>query len=209
MPGAASRSRLRTEPDGLAARALHHSGLDTREVMNMPTIKVWARRAVLPLGVLLFVDLCLDWHRASVSVGGALQVHADVSALAGWGLLAAVAVAGLIVWEGLRSTGTAPADQTGAEGLSTSLALSALAFTAIEFLGDSASVDVAGMVNVSAQERLWPAYTGLALAVLLVLAALVQLAPPVRTHARGRRLRGRSPWQPRWTNPPGAGSSRR
>jgi hypothetical protein len=158
--------------------------------MDISTMKAWAERAVLPLAVLLFVDLCLDWHRALVSVGGsALHMHGDTSALAGWGVLAAIAIVGLIVWEAFRVAGAAPADRQGSEMLSAALAFSAFVFTVIEFFSGSARVDVAGMANVSAGDRLWPAYAGLGLAALLALAAIVQLARPVKTDVPGLRER--------------------
>ena len=156
--------------------------------MNIAPMRTWAQRAMLPLAVLLFVDLCLDWHRATVSIAGALDVHGETSALAGWGLLAAVVVGGLIVWEVLRTSGRGPARQ-GAEGLSAALALCAFAFTAIEFFSGSATVDAGGVVDINADVLLWPAYAGLALGAMLALAGVAQLGRPVGTAAK--RLRPR------------------
>jgi len=156
--------------------------------MMLSTGKTWARRAVLPLAVLLFADLCLDWHSASVAVAGALQVHAHASSLAGWGLLAAIVTGALIVWEVLRAIGSSLTDGRP-EVLSATLAFAALVFTAIEFFSSSTSIEVAGMMDVNTGTRLWPAYVGVALAVGLAVCAAVQLLRPAETHAR--RLRPR------------------
>jgi hypothetical protein len=146
-----------------------------------------AQRAVLPLAVLLFLDLCLDWHRASVSLVGSLDVHADASALAGWGLLAAIAAGGLIAWEARRTFGSKEVED--GEVLSAALGVATLAFTAIEFFSGSTTVVVGGMMNVSAGTRLWPAYVGLALAAVLAVCTIAQLARPIRTDGRGLHAR--------------------
>jgi hypothetical protein len=148
--------------------------------MNVSTMRSWAQHAVLPLAVLLFIDLFLDWHRASVAVGGALDIHAGSSAWNGWGALAGVSLLGLLVWEGFRFAGITT-ERVAAELVSTTLAVAALAFTAVEFFSGSASVDVAGVVNVASEGRLWPAYAGLALGALLALATLLRSPGPVAT----------------------------
>lgn len=137
--------------------------------------RVWKESALATLGGLLFVDLFLPWHNASVSVGGAISVDAESSAWAGWGgAVAGVLVAMLLAWEGLRLFGGRDVRRGGAW-----LAFGAAAFTTIEFFAGTVTSVVGPGVLVDVQDRQWPAYAGLVLAGLLVAAAVLVLEQPV------------------------------
>jgi hypothetical protein len=135
------------------------------------------------IGSLLFVDLFLGWHRAGVSVSGIIDVHSDSSAWAGWGALAGVLLIVLLFWEGLRLRGAAIAQDISGSVVMLTLALGVGLFTAIEFFAGTAGVQSGTIVEVGVHGRQWPAYVGLVLAVLLVLAAVVQLGRPAERHS--------------------------
>jgi hypothetical protein len=137
------------------------------------TKQVWKEGLLATLAGLLFVDLFLTWHRTSVSVGGAISVDAESSAWAGWGAVAGVLVAMLLVWEGLRFFGGAAVRRGGAW-----LAFGAAAFTTIEFFAGTVTSVVGPGVLVDVHGRQWPAYVGLVLAGLLVAAAVLVLERP-------------------------------
>jgi hypothetical protein len=150
----------------------------------MQTIwKSWAPYLVGSLGTLLFVDLFLGWHRASVSVAGAVDIEGDSSAWAGWGAVAGVLLIALLLWEGLRLGGAAVAQSASAAVVSFVLVLGVVAFTAIEFFAGTASIQTGSVVLVDVHGRQWPAYAGIVLAVLLVLAAATQLTRPAQQHS--------------------------
>jgi hypothetical protein len=131
-----------------------------------------AARVLLLASVLVFlVVLFLDWHRTSVRVAVAADVSAASSGWSGWGLLAgffALALVGFELDDRFRRRAPrrerALVDQVLATGL-------ALATVAAVFTGD-ASVS-AGAVGVEVARTLWPAWTGLALAAVVVFAAFV------------------------------------
>ena len=148
--------------------------------------KSWAPYLIGLLGTLLFVDLFLGWHRASVSVAGAVDIEGDSSAWAGWGAVAGVLLVAVLLWEGLRLRGAAVAQSASAAVVSFMLALGVVAFTAIEFFAGTASVQTGSVVTVDVHGRQWPAYAGLALAGLLALAAVAPLVQPAEQ--RGGRL---------------------
>jgi hypothetical protein len=135
--------------------------------------------SVLLVGGLLFVDLFLGWHRASVSVGSALAVHSDSSAWAGWGAIAGVTLIVLLIWEALRASGRAIAQDATVAIISLLLAFGTLVFVAIEFFAGTASVRSGSVLAVDVSGRQWPAYAGIVLAVLLVTATMAQLRQPV------------------------------
>jgi hypothetical protein len=153
--------------------------------MRLPTVRNWAQRALIPLAVLLFIDLFLDWHRASVIVNGAVDIDAGTSAWTGWGALAGIALLGLLVWEGFRFAG-ATAERVTTEVVSATLAIAAFGFILAEFFAGSTSVDVAGVVSVSKGGELWAAYAGLVLGALLAAAAVLRPPRPAGRWSRAQ-----------------------
>jgi hypothetical protein len=152
----------------------------------MPTTwKNWAPHALVLIGALLFVDLFLDWHGASVSVTGVLDVEAGSSAWAGWGAIAGVLLVALLLWEGSRLAGADVVQRASAAIVSLVLALGVAVFTAIEFFSGTADVQAGPLVAVGVHGRQWPAYAGLVLATLLAVTAVAQLGRPAERH-RGR-----------------------
>jgi hypothetical protein len=149
----------------------------------MQTLKTrWAPYLVGVIGGLLFIDLFLGWHRAGASVTGLVDVHSDSSAWAGWGALAGVLLIVLLFWEGLRLRGAVIAQEMSGVVVSLTIALGVAAFTAIEFFAGTADVQ-GSLVTVGVHGRQWPAYVGLVLAVLLVLATIAQFGRPVERHS--------------------------
>ena len=148
----------------------------------MRSIREWTPYGVGIVATLLFVDLFLGWHHASVSVAGNLvAVEADSSAWSGWGAAAGVTLIVLLFWESLRLFGTAIA-RPAAPVLVFVFAVIAAAFTVIEFAAGTASV-TSGLVVVDVHGRQWPSYVGLVLAVLLVVSAGAQLDRPDPRHS--------------------------
>jgi uncharacterized membrane protein len=146
----------------------------------MEMMKRWAPYGVITLAALLLVDLFLPWHRISVSVAGNLvDVHSDSSAWAGWGAVAGALLIILLLWEGARLYGR--------RALSTlvtfALSVVAAAAVVIEFVTGSVSVTSGSLVIVGVHGRQWPAYVGLVLATLLVMAAVAQLEQPEKRHS--------------------------
>jgi hypothetical protein len=143
----------------------------------------------MAIGALLFVDLFLSWHHVSVSVAGNLvDVESDSSAWAGWGAVAGVLVIVLIAWEAWRLAGAAIAERASATLVAFVLAVLTAAFTTIEFAAGSVDVNSGGVVLVGVHGREWPAFAGLVLAILLVVAAAAQLERPAESHRRRVRL---------------------
>ena len=140
--------------------------------------KSWTQALVPALGAALFVDLFLTWHSTSVSVAGTVVVDAGSSAWAGWGAVAGALLVVLLVWEALRLAGAAATQRATAEAVSLWLAIAAAVFTAIEFFAGTVSTVTGPGVVVDVHARQWPAYLGLVLAGLLVLAAVVRVARP-------------------------------
>ena len=148
-----------------------------------PAWKSWGPYSVALTGALLFVDLFLDWHRASVTVTGVVDVEAGSSAWAGWGALAGVLLIALLLWEGSRLVGAHFAQGASAAIVSLMLALGVAAFTAIEFFSGTADVQAGSLVAVGVHGRQWPAYAGLVLAALLAVTAVAQLGRPAERHS--------------------------
>ena len=137
-----------------------------------------AREVVVVTAFALFADLFLDWRDVSVQTPG-VAVDAGASAWSGWGALAGVLLIAFLVLEFARRRPVS-AD---------ALALLASAFTIVEFFTGEANVAVNGVVSVSTSERLWPAYVGFALAVVLAFGAAVRLAAHIQAPT-AERLHG-------------------
>jgi hypothetical protein len=127
-------------------------------------IRLHARKLVLGAALLLLVDLCFAWRQAPVHTQW-IDTAGGASALVGWGAVVGIFLLAFLVVELV----------TGRRGraVAAALAIAAASLTVVEFFTGSASMtEINGVVAVSTEQTLWPAYAGLALAVLLVLAAL-------------------------------------
>jgi hypothetical protein len=145
--------------------------------MDLGALKRASELALLGLAVLFLIALSLDWHRTTVEVLGEGDAEAASSGWSGWGLLAgfcALAIVGLELDRQLRKR-----SHEGQALVDLGLALgAALATVTAVFTGD-ASVS-AGAVGVEVGSTLWPAWAGLVLAALMVVAALVPTLPEAK-----------------------------
>ncbi len=133
------------------------------------------RAATLAVGVLLFVDLFLDWSTTNVLMGG-LAVHTGGSGWQGFGIVAGVAVVAFVLLEAL--------DLVRPAVVSPLLALVTLGFTVGAF-ADAGRASVAmPMIDVTVNGRQWPAWVGLALAIALAALVLGGLALERVHHGR-------------------------
>ncbi len=126
-----------------------------------------ARPIVLGTALVLLVDLFFSWRAAPVHTRW-MDTAGATNALAGWGSVVIVFLAAFLLVELV----TARRGRT----VAAALAIAAASLTFVAFFTGSAKVTkVDGVVLASAEQTLWPAYAGLGLAVLLVLAALNRL----------------------------------
>jgi hypothetical protein len=149
--------------------------------------RIWKASSTYAVGVvgtLLLIDLFLPWHEASVSLAGAVVVSASSSAWAGWRALAGVILIAMLIWEGLRIAGVSLASNIGARTTTFVLALFVALFTTIEFVAGTSSVAAGGVVFVGVHGRQWPAYVGLTLAALLIIAAFAEVGNVTERPAR-------------------------
>ena len=136
-------------------------------------IQQHARPIVLGTALLLLVDLFFHWREAPVHTRW-LDVSGGTSALAGWGAAVVPFLFAFLLVELM----TARRGRAVAAGL----AIAAASLTFVEFFTGSASgTKIEGVVVAATEQTLWPAYAGLALAVLLVLAAVNRLLAPPET----------------------------
>ncbi len=147
--------------------------------MNLSKLSQLARPLIVGAALALLGDLFLDWHRASVQVPG-IDVTAGAAGFGGWGIAAAILIIVLAVWEVL---GDGMRRAFGAFVLATVT----LAFTIAEFASGKAHVNVANVVGVSVDDRLWPAYVGLTLAASVVVGSVIQLAAGLRADVAAPR----------------------
>ena len=147
--------------------------------MDFGALKRVSERVLLVAALLFLVVLFLDWHRTSVVIVGEGDAQTGSSGWSGWGLLAgffALAIVGLELDRVLRKRtheSQAFVDLILAIGVS-------LATVAAVFTGDTSVGAGAG--------TLWPAWVGLGLAALMLVAAYVATLPegesePSRTSA--------------------------
>jgi hypothetical protein len=132
-------------------------------------LDVLVRPLMLATGLALFAVLFLEWRDASIETA-TVDVHAGTSGWAGWGIVAGALLVTYVVLE----------LATARPVLVPSTALLAAAFTGVAFFTGSAQVSVAGVVAVDTEARLWPAYVGLSLAVLLGAGGIVRLVAAAR-----------------------------
>jgi len=134
----------------------------------------------LAASLLLIADLFLGWRRTDVDVGGAVEIRATETGWVGWGVLAgvlALVLVGLLLVR-LRGRGE-HALATLAVGLALPLAALLAAVT-----GD-ASVDMPG-VGAQVDILLWPAWAGIALAMVAAVAGLSGQIRPARVAPTAR-----------------------
>jgi hypothetical protein len=134
--------------------------------MRLSRVARSARVLVIVAGVALLADLFLDWFRTSISAV-VVTLSSGSSGLHGWGIAAALLVIGLVAWEA-----GAP-ESVRKPWASLVLATGVLVSTIALFTTGSATIN-AGVVSVSANDTLWPAYVGLVLAVLVAAGAVVE-----------------------------------
>ena len=107
------------------------------------------RLVLLAGGALLFVDLFLGWQRRCIRVGATEHVCGTRSGWQGFGIAVGLATTALIVWVTIELTGSRLP-----RGGAAALAVVVAALVAIEFVRH-------------ADKRSWPAWLGLALAVVI------------------------------------------
>ncbi|HLX31615.1 MAG TPA: hypothetical protein VKR79_02480 [Gaiellaceae bacterium] len=116
---------------------------------------------VLGGGVVLLILSFLDWQQASYSVG-IVSVSGGANEWHGIGILAALLVIVMLVWEGLRLLAVKVELGSLSPGLiSVALALLVALFTVIAFFDKSTA-------------RHWPAWIGLIVALVVAAAALMR-----------------------------------
>ena len=132
-------------------------------------LTAFSRPIVILAALALLVDLVLTWREAPVHTQW-LNLDGGSSALEGWGVLAA----GLLIAFVLAEL-VVPKRRRVLLGL----AVAASAATVLEFFtGSAAIVKVDGATIVAVESTLWPAYLGLALAAILIVAAVRRLVEP-------------------------------
>jgi hypothetical protein len=129
-----------------------------------------ARPIVAVAALALLVDLFLTWREAPVKTQW-LDASGGASALSGWGAAAGAFVLLCLFFQFAASR--------RARVISGGLAIAAAALTYTEFFTGSANpASSIGVVTVSTETILWPAYLGLVLAVVLVAAAASRVVQP-------------------------------
>jgi hypothetical protein len=148
-----------------------------------------ARPIVALAALALLADLTLTWRDAPVKTQW-LDDSGGASALGGWGALAgALLVLFLLVQF---------ATTRRARVISGALAVAAAGVTFAEFFTGSANpVSAPGVVTVSTEAILWPAYLGLALAAVLVVAAVSRVVQPPPSSLPLPPLLARLPGRPK------------
>lgn len=152
--------------------------------MNLPALKRASTLVVLWSTVLYIGVLLLDWRRVSVEVAGVVDVEQTSSGLSNWGIVAGVIAVALVVLTLARIRGDAPASRRRllAELI---LAVGLLVFTVVAMFTGDVNVS-AGPVGIEVETTLWPAWVGLFLAAVIVVAAAVEATPEVSSSARPR-----------------------
>jgi hypothetical protein len=143
------------------------------KAMKLSSLAAAARPLGLASAFALFFVLFLDWRDVSVVTPGVF-VDAGSSAWSGWGAVAGILAVAFVVSD-LRGHAVG-APVTG---------LAVAGFTIVEFFTGSVETDVAGVVSVDTSSRLWPAYVGLGLALVLGAACAVRLLAWTRRVATG------------------------
>lgn len=143
--------------------------------MNVRSLKGASTLVLLGSTLLFLVVLFLDWHRTTVDVAGVVHVQAESMGWSGWGFLAGVAAIAL-VGLGLNRMrrGKEPTAELGLVDLL--LAVVIISATVAAVFGGTADVQMPA-VGVEAGVILWPAWLGLALAVVIAVSSAIVALP--------------------------------
>lgn len=148
-----------------------------------------ARPIVVLAALALLVDLFLTWRESPVRTQW-LDDSGGASALGGWGAFAAALLVLFLIVQFASSR--------RARVISGALAVAAAAVTFGEFFTGSANpASSIGVVTVSTEAVLWPAYLGLVLAVVLVVAAVSRVVQPPEARFPLPPLLARLPGRPK------------
>jgi hypothetical protein len=110
------------------AQPARPGGFDMRRVST-------GSKILLITGLLLFIDLFLPWQRVCIDFGGFGGGCASVSGFSGLGILVAILLIGLLVWEGMLIAGVnVNMGTTSPAMISAIIAGAAALFTIILFL---------------------------------------------------------------------------
>lgn len=133
--------------------------------MSYDRLEDWARPVAAAAAALFIVDLFLSWQRTAVHFAGAVHVDHMGSGWSGWGVLAGVCAAALVL---LVLSGRVPASATAAVGAAM------FVFTALAIATGDAHVGMHGRAfGVEVDSTRWPAWLGLGLAAIAALASSV------------------------------------
>lgn len=152
--------------------------------MNLPALKRASTFVVLWSTVLYIGVLLLDWRRVSVEVAGVVDVEQTSTGLSNRGIVAGVIAVALVVLTLARIRGDTLASHRRllAELI---LAVGLLVFTVVAMFTGDVNVS-AGPVGIEVETTLWPAWVGLFLAAVIVVAAAVEAAPELSSPAQPR-----------------------
>ena len=143
--------------------------------MNPGTLKQASTCVLVGSALAFLVVLSLHWHRTMVDVAGVTHVRADQMGWNGGGSLAGLAAIVLVTLNVRRARRSIDPDATfGITDLV--LAVVILSATVAAVFGGSAEVQV-GIVGVDTTTILWPAWLGLALAIVTAVSAAIVALP--------------------------------
>lgn len=158
--------------------------------MNLPALRRASTLAVLWSAVLYLAVLLLDWRRVSVEIGGAVDVEQTSSGLSNSGIVSG-GIAVVLVVLTLQRIGRDTPASPGRLLAELVLAVGLLVFTVVAIFTGDVNIS-AGPVGIEVDTTLWPAWLGLFLSAVIVVAAAVDAAPEVSRPAHPR-LRGPQP----------------
>ena len=145
--------------------------------MNATTLKHAATFTLVGSTLVFLAVLFLPWHRTTVDLAGVTHVQAETMGLSGWGWLAGAAAVVLVTLKLRRGSRAVEPDATF--GIA-DLVLGVVILSATVAAVFSGSTDVqVGVVGVETGTILWPAWLGLALAVVTAVSAAIVAIPEV------------------------------